>query len=566
MGIFRQFPYSNFHDMNMNWLLQKMKELSAEWFTYNENWELWKNNTDRAMLDLRKFVKESFETLNVDDAVRARLDEMLEDGELENLLGEFFAHFTKDYYFSSNYVTIDNLMDISVDETYALFEEYVQKGILTKSIIGYASTANTVVEDAEEDTTRPIMMYSWVRRASRIYNFPLSVLNRKILLTNAVHGNEKMGVPVMLTMLKDWEVGENNYINWLFNSFNIDFIPVVNPYGYNLAIGTTMEDVEDNIGRTNARGVDLNRNGTTAWYTIASGAGTQNYKGPKSYSEAESRALRPLLTTNNNDYTFYMDLHTERYGTSRNTFGSVLCTSSYMRSIFGNVVASLYTRFRETYGHDILDELAATTGITGGNSGSPMFSIDFYETNGQTFTSALYEAPRYNDGVIYPAEAQKWTTDLIVNFLYRGLHWQTEYRAARNAAYNVERLLNKATHNLAPIEPYSWEYGLHTESGFSGESNQRLTTKRPIVLDGVSTYDFEISSITGTTFLISLVLMQDDETLPGVWRTWGNKITIDSSALSTYPNVYINVRSEPSQFLIPEEVNTSYIVTCQKRV
>lgn len=30
MGIFRQFPYSNFHDMNMDWLLSKMKELETE--------------------------------------------------------------------------------------------------------------------------------------------------------------------------------------------------------------------------------------------------------------------------------------------------------------------------------------------------------------------------------------------------------------------------------------------------------------------------------------------------------------------------------------------------------
>ena len=30
MGIFRQFPYSNFHELNLDWLLNKMKDLSAE--------------------------------------------------------------------------------------------------------------------------------------------------------------------------------------------------------------------------------------------------------------------------------------------------------------------------------------------------------------------------------------------------------------------------------------------------------------------------------------------------------------------------------------------------------
>ena len=27
MGIFRQFPYSNFHDLNLDWVLRKIKEL-----------------------------------------------------------------------------------------------------------------------------------------------------------------------------------------------------------------------------------------------------------------------------------------------------------------------------------------------------------------------------------------------------------------------------------------------------------------------------------------------------------------------------------------------------------
>ena len=565
MGIYRHFPYTNFHEMNLDEIIKMMKTLTEEWLQYYTTWNEWRNETNTAFEELRQFVIDSFDNLNVTQAVSDKIDEMIEDGTFDNILGKFFEHFTKDYYFSSNYVTIDNLMDLSVDDTYALFDDYVTKGILSKSIIGYASTANTQVDDAEENTNSPIYMYSWIRRATRIHDFPLTVLNKKILLTNAVHGNEKIGVPVMLTMLKDYEVGENQYINWLFNSFNIDFVPVVNPFGYDLAIGTTMETVEDNIGRVNARGVDLNRNGNTAWYAIASGEGTYEYKGPKPYSEAESRALYNFIYTHNNDYSFYMDIHTERYSLSENIFGSLGCSSSYARSIFGNVIASLYNRFRETYGYDIVDNLAPTTGIAGGNSGVPMYSIDFYEVNGQTFTAALYECPRYNDGVIYPAKTQKWTVDIIVNFLYRFLHWQTEYRATRNTSYNVERLLNRALHNLAPIEPYSWEYGYHIETGVAYDTRDRITTKAPIILDGVSTYDFEISSITGTTFLISLALMQDDETLEGVWRTWSNKITIDSSALSAYPKAYITVRSEPSQFLITEEVNTSYIVTCFKR-
>lgn len=30
MGVFEQFPYTNFHDLNLDWILQKIKELQTE--------------------------------------------------------------------------------------------------------------------------------------------------------------------------------------------------------------------------------------------------------------------------------------------------------------------------------------------------------------------------------------------------------------------------------------------------------------------------------------------------------------------------------------------------------
>lgn len=39
MGIFRQFPYTNFHEMNLDWLINKMKYLSSEWDKFVVNWE-----------------------------------------------------------------------------------------------------------------------------------------------------------------------------------------------------------------------------------------------------------------------------------------------------------------------------------------------------------------------------------------------------------------------------------------------------------------------------------------------------------------------------------------------
>lgn len=53
MGIFRQFPYSNFHDMNMDWLL-------THWIELEEEWEKYKANIDTEISELDAF-KEFFE-------------------------------------------------------------------------------------------------------------------------------------------------------------------------------------------------------------------------------------------------------------------------------------------------------------------------------------------------------------------------------------------------------------------------------------------------------------------------------------------------------------------------
>ena len=39
MGIFRNFPYTNFHEMNLDWLLNTMKELKASWDSFTVNWQ-----------------------------------------------------------------------------------------------------------------------------------------------------------------------------------------------------------------------------------------------------------------------------------------------------------------------------------------------------------------------------------------------------------------------------------------------------------------------------------------------------------------------------------------------
>lgn len=86
MGIFRQFPYSNFHEMNLDWLLSKMKELSEEWFSYHENWEKWVNDTDAAFKELKDYVMNYFDNLDVKTEIVRQFDILKEQGFFDDII------------------------------------------------------------------------------------------------------------------------------------------------------------------------------------------------------------------------------------------------------------------------------------------------------------------------------------------------------------------------------------------------------------------------------------------------------------------------------------------------
>lgn len=96
MALFENFPYTNLHDLNLDWVLATIRKLIAEWTAY-------KLAMDKAFDDLKgeyhelyEYVMNYFENLDLDDAVtaavRAVLEEMIEDGTIEALIAEYIKN------------------------------------------------------------------------------------------------------------------------------------------------------------------------------------------------------------------------------------------------------------------------------------------------------------------------------------------------------------------------------------------------------------------------------------------------------------------------------------------
>lgn len=87
MGLFENFPYTNFHRMNLDWLLTEMKRLIEEWADMQQNF----NDLETAFQDLKNYCENYFATLDLSQEVSDVLDRMLADGDLDPIINPKIA-------------------------------------------------------------------------------------------------------------------------------------------------------------------------------------------------------------------------------------------------------------------------------------------------------------------------------------------------------------------------------------------------------------------------------------------------------------------------------------------
>lgn len=96
MALFENFPYTNLHDLNLDWVLSTIRKLIAEWAAYQEAMNKAFGDLQEAFNDLRQYVMDYFDNLDlteaVTEAVEATLQEMMEDGSLDRIIGEYIKN------------------------------------------------------------------------------------------------------------------------------------------------------------------------------------------------------------------------------------------------------------------------------------------------------------------------------------------------------------------------------------------------------------------------------------------------------------------------------------------
>ena len=86
-----EWPYSNFHDLNLDWILQTVKNLATEWAQVQQDWI----SEQQAFEDFKEYVnnrlsefQDWFDNLDVQQEINNKIDDMVQSGQLLQIIRE----------------------------------------------------------------------------------------------------------------------------------------------------------------------------------------------------------------------------------------------------------------------------------------------------------------------------------------------------------------------------------------------------------------------------------------------------------------------------------------------
>ena len=146
-------PYSNFHELNQDWLLNEFNKVLEQWKAMQKNFD----SLQDAFNDLKSYVQDYFKNLDVQDEINNKLDQMNEDGTL-NILLQMHARTVLPSNDISGNTDTKNIQKMITEFGYVeLFSGiyYINKPIKLKSgntIIG-SGNENTIIECSSDFCT-----------------------------------------------------------------------------------------------------------------------------------------------------------------------------------------------------------------------------------------------------------------------------------------------------------------------------------------------------------------------------------------------------------------------------
>ncbi|MEH3120356.1 MAG: M14 family metallopeptidase [Sphingomonas phyllosphaerae] len=133
--------------------------------------------------------------------------------------------------------------------------------------------------------------------ATPVYSWTVGAGRKTILLTAGMHSGENHGQLAVIRVFEWIAKRATPLARRIFASYKVIMVPNVNPTGFTAANG----------GRTNANGVNINRQGAYFWAAYDETQGTDNAKGTSAFGEKEAQYIKAIFDAN--DVRVYVDNH-----------------------------------------------------------------------------------------------------------------------------------------------------------------------------------------------------------------------------------------------------------------
>lgn len=73
---YNKYPYTDFHELNLDWVIKRVKMLTEDWLATQTEW----NNTEEQWQELYNYVHDYFDNLDVQDEINNKIQSMISDG------------------------------------------------------------------------------------------------------------------------------------------------------------------------------------------------------------------------------------------------------------------------------------------------------------------------------------------------------------------------------------------------------------------------------------------------------------------------------------------------------
>lgn len=112
MSFVNKYPYTDFHELNLDWFLQEFNKVMDEWAEMQQNFD----SLDELVHEFTDFVTNYFDNLDVQQEINNKLNALVEDGTLKNLLEPYFDELVADVNHNlqqqnANIVVLESRMD-----------------------------------------------------------------------------------------------------------------------------------------------------------------------------------------------------------------------------------------------------------------------------------------------------------------------------------------------------------------------------------------------------------------------------------------------------------------------